>query len=117
MTRPQIVVRGLILLALLFPCLVLGLLRLLYMLASGDEASARRALRALDMAANANALAGSPFETMSSHCGRVQTTWWARGVIWITDRVDRPGHCVGAAAHERPLLQLIEKFTNGGESA
>lgn len=112
--RLTLILRGLILLALLLPCLLLGLLRFLWMLVAGDEVAGKRALRGLDMAANASVLAGSPFETISSHCGRVQTTWWARGVIWITDRVDRPGHCVGAAAKEQPLLELIDGHRKAG---
>ncbi len=108
--RLQLILRGLTLLVLLVPLLVMGLFRFFWMLALGDEPAGKRALRGLDMAANASALAGNPFETVSSHCGRVQTTWWARGVIWITDRVDRPGHCVGAASYEAPLLQVIDDF-------
>lgn len=108
MSRGKLILRGLVLLALLLPCLLLGLFRFLWMLVVGDEVAGKRALRGLDMSANASALAGNPFETMSSHCGRVQSTWWAKGVIWITDRVDRPGHCVGANAEEQPLLDLIE---------
>lgn len=110
MSRAKIIFRGLVLLVLLVPCLAAGFFRFLWMLATGDLEAAKRALRAYDMAANASALAGNPFETMSSHCGRVQTTWWAKGVIWITDIVDQPGHCVGANIKEQPLLDLIEKF-------
>lgn len=110
MSRFTLILRGLILYALLLPVQIAGHLRFFWMLATGDEAAGKRALRGFDMAANASALAGNPFETVSSHCGRVKTTWWARGVIWITDRVDRPGHCEGAAAHEAPLLQLIDQI-------
>ncbi len=109
MSRLTIVLRGLTLLALLSPVLLIGLARFLWMLAAGDADAGKRALRAYDMAANASALAGNPFETLSSHCGRVRSTWWARGIIWITDRVDQPGHCVGANAKEQPLLDLIDK--------
>lgn len=108
MTRAKLIWRGLILFALLLPVLVFGLFRFLWMLASGDHDAAKRALRGYDMAANASALAGNPFETVSSHCGRVKTTWWARGCIWITDAVDQPGHCEGAAAKEAQLLELIK---------
>lgn len=110
--RLQLILRGLILLGLLLPLLLVGLIRFFWMLLIGDEVAGKRALRGMDMAANASALAGDPFETVSSHCGRVKTTWWARGVIWITDRVDQPGHCAGAAEHEAPLLELIRQFKN-----
>lgn len=109
MSRSKIIFRGLVLLCLLLPCLWAGFFRFLWMLATGDADAGKRALRAYDMAANASALAGNPFETMSSHCGRVRTTWWARGIIWITDKVDQPGHCVGANAKEQPMLDLIDK--------
>jgi len=95
---------------LLFVPRVVGELRFFWMLVVGDAEAAKRALRAYDMSANASALAGNPFETMSSHSGRVRNTWWARGVIWITDMVDHPGHCVGANAKEQPLLDLIENY-------
>jgi hypothetical protein len=110
MSRSKLIGRGLALLCLLLPCLLVGLVRFFWMLATGDEVSGKRALRGLDMAANASALAGNPFETMSSHCGRVQSTWWARGIIWVTDKVDQPGHCLGANLQERPLLDLIEAY-------
>jgi hypothetical protein len=108
--RLTLALRGLILFLLLFPLLLVGLVRFFIMLVLGDEAAGKRALRGLDMAANATALDGDPFETVSSHCGRIKTTWWARGVIWITDRVDQPGHCAGAAEYEAPLLKLIHEF-------
>jgi hypothetical protein len=110
MSRTTLITRGLILWALLFVPRLAGEFRFFWMLVTGDSDAAKRALRAYDMAANASALAGNPFETMSSHCGRVRTTWWARGVIWITDHVDRPGHCVGANAKEQPLMDLIETY-------
>lgn len=113
MSRAKIIFRGLVLLCLLAPCLIAGLFRFFWMLLAGDVAAAKGALRAYDMAANASALAGNPFETMSSHCGRVKTTWWARGVIWITDRVDQPGHCIGSNANEQPLLDLIANHKKG----
>jgi hypothetical protein len=102
--------RGLILLALLLPLLAAGLVRFAWMLITGDELAGKRALRGLDMAANACALAGNPFETVSSHCGRIQSTWWAKAIIWITDHVDKPGHCVGSAVHEAGLLLLIDNY-------
>src|SRR6478672_5313217 len=110
--RLTLILRGMILYLLLLVPRIAGELRFFWMLFSGDEAGGKRALRGMDMAANASALAGNPFETVSSHCGRVKTTWWARGIIWITDRVDRPGHCVGSAEKEAPLLALIERHRN-----
>lgn len=106
--------RGLVLWLLLLVPRLAGEIRFFWMLLLGDEVAAKRALRGMDMSGNASALAGNPFETISSHCGRVQTTWWARGVIWITDRVDQPGHCVGSNLQEQPLLDLIDAHRNKG---
>lgn len=102
--------RGIILLFLLALPLIFGFFNFLWMLVTNQHEAAKRVLRAYDMAANASALKGNPFETMSSHCGRVQTTWWAKGIIWITDRVDQPGHCVGSNVKEQPILDMIESM-------
>lgn len=103
-------VRGWILWWLLLVPRIIGELRLLWMINSGDLAGAKKALHGVDICVNATALRGSPYETVSSHCGRVQTTWWAKGIIWITDRVDQPGHCVGANKKEQPILDMIESM-------
>ncbi len=106
--------RGWIMLALFIIPAVAGLVRLVWMICSGDLEGAKRGLTGLDMAINATALRGNPFETISSHCGRIKTTWWACGIIWITDWLEKD-HCTGAAAKEAPLLELIAKHKTGSK--
>lgn len=98
--------RGWVMLLLFFIPALAAACRLLWMICSGDMEGGKRALRGVDMAINACALRGNPFETVSSNCGRNPTAWWARVVIWITDRIEA-GHCAGAAVQEAPLLKLI----------
>lgn len=69
----------------------------------------KEAVRAIDEFNNAFWLNGFGRESVSSHCGRVQSTWWARFVIRLTDALQK-GHCKEANKNEQPVVDFINNL-------
>lgn len=100
-------IAGLILWLLLLPLAVLGFFMLPLLILFAAVTRAKPALRAWDHFANAVVFAGSPYESLSSHSWRARDRWWAKAVIWITDRLEA-GHCQEANRREQPVVDAIE---------
>lgn len=99
---------GLLLWAMLAPLAVLAACLLPLLILWGPLPQARQTLRTWDELANAGLFNGSAYESLSSHAWRDRSRWWAKGIIWITDRL-QPGHCAGAFESERAIVEFIDR--------
>jgi hypothetical protein len=98
---------GLILLCAVVPLAVLGYIIISIAGLFGSARRARAGVRALDHFVNASVFDGYAWESISSHAWRKRERWWAKCVIWITDRFQKD-HCKRANKREQPVVDLIE---------
>lgn len=97
---------GFVLMSAVVPMAVLGYLILVVVGFAGPNSRGRAGVRALDHFVNATVFNGYAWESVSSHAWRERDKWWARGIIWITDRF-QPDHCQRANKREQPVVDLV----------
>lgn len=97
---------GFALMTVVVPMAVLGYLILVWVGFFGRNARGRAGVRALDHFVNATVFNGYAWESVSSHAWRERHRWWARLIIWITDRFQKD-HCKRANKREQPLVDLL----------
>jgi hypothetical protein len=97
---------GFLLMTLIVPLAVLGYLILVWVGFLGKNVRARAGVRALDHFVNATVFNGYAWESVSSHAWRERHRWWARWVIWLTDKLQK-NHCQRANKREQPLVDLV----------
>lgn len=97
---------GFVLMTAMVPMALAGYLLLVWIGFFGRTARGRAGVRALDHFVNATLLNGYAWESVSSHAWRERHRWWARAIIWITDRF-QPGHCQRANKREQALVDLM----------
>lgn len=98
---------GLILYALFLLPTVVGYVLLPFAILL-DPARMKEAIRVVDQFNNAFWLNGSGRESVSSHSWRERGAWWARFVIWLTDKLEK-GHCKEANRHEQRIQDFINQ--------
>lgn len=99
---------GFALMCAMVPLAILGYLLLWWVGFAGKTERGRAGVRALDHFVNATVFNGYAWESVSSHAWREKDKWWARAVIWSTDKV-QPGHCQRANKREQPIVDLVIK--------
>lgn len=67
---------------------------------------AKEPVRALDQLVNSFWFNGLGRESLSSHSWRKRHKWWARFVVWFTNKLV-PGHCEDANNREQPIVDFI----------
>ena len=97
---------GFALMTVVVPLALLGYLILWWVGFFGRTERGRSGVRALDHFVNATVFNGYAWESVSSHAWRVRHRRWARGVIWLTDLLQK-GHCQRANKREQPVLDLV----------
>lgn len=90
------------------PLAVLGYLLIVYIGFFGKTERGRAGVRALDHFVNATLFNGYAWESVSSHAWREQDRWWARSIIWFTDKFQQD-HCRRANKREQPIVDLVLK--------
>ena len=106
---------GFLVMTAIVPMAIAGYLLLVLIGLGGPTARGRAGVRALDHFVNATLFNGYAWESVSSHAWRAREQRWARGVIWLTDRV-QPGHdAVGGRF--RPLTVLLLEHARHLEDA
>lgn len=88
------------------PLALLGYLILWWVGLWGRTERGRAGVRALDHFVNATVFDGYAWESVSSHAWRVRHRRWARGVIWLTDLLQK-NHCQRANKREQPVIDLV----------
>lgn len=91
-------------LLLLIPALVA--LLLVPLMALLDPRRVREPVRAIDQLVNAFWFNGLGRESLSSHSWRERHKWWAKLVIWFTNKLVQ-GHCEDANKREQPIVDFI----------
>ena len=99
---------GFALMCAMVPLAILGYLLLWWVGFVGKTERGRAGVRALDHFVNATVFNGYAWESVSSHAWREKDKWWARAVIWGTDKVQQ-GHCQRANKREQPIVDLVVK--------
>lgn len=97
---------GFALMTVVVPLAVLGYLILCVVGFIGPVSRGRAGVRALDHFVNAAVFNGYAWESVSSHAWRERHRWWARVVIWVTDRFQQD-HCRRANKREQPVVDLV----------
>lgn len=88
------------------PLALLGYLVLVWVGFLGRADRGRAGVRALDNFVNATVFNGYAWESVSSHAWRERHRRWARGVIWLTNLLQKD-HCQRANKREQPVVDLI----------
>lgn len=99
---------GFLLMVFIVPLAVLGYLLIVYIGFFGKTERGRAGVRGLDHFVNATLFNGYAWEFISSHAWREQHRWWARFIIWFTDKF-QPDHCRRANKREQPVVDLVLK--------
>ncbi len=100
---------GFLLMCAIVPLAVVGYLLIVWVGFFGKAERGRAGVRALDHFVNATLFNGYAWESISSHAWRMRDQkWWARLVIWITDRF-QIDHCKRANRREQRVVELIQK--------
>lgn len=89
---------------LLLPAL--GALFIVPFLALFNPRRAKEPIRAIDQLVNAFWFNGYGRESLSSHSWRERHKWWARFVVWFTDKMVA-GHCKDANEREQKIVNSI----------
>lgn len=97
---------GFVLMTVVVPLALLGYLILWWVGLWGRTERGRAGVRALDHFVNATVFDGYAWESVSSHAWRVRHRRWARGVIWLTDLLQK-NHCQRANKREQPVIDLV----------
>lgn len=101
-------IAGFLLMIFIVPLAVLGYLLIVYIGFFGKTERGRAGVRALDHFVNATLFNGYAWESVSSHAWREQHRWWARFIIWFTDKFQKD-HCRRANKREQAVIDLVLK--------
>lgn len=97
---------GFVLMTVVVPLALFGYLILWWVGLWGRTERGRAGVRALDHFVNATVFDGYAWESVSSHAWRARHRRWARGVIWLTDLLQK-NHCQRANKREQPVIDLV----------
>lgn len=101
-------IAGFLLMIFIVPLALLGYLLIVYIGFFGKTERGRAGVRAMDHFVNATLFNGYAWESVSSHAWREQHRWWARIIIWFTDKFQKD-HCRRANKREQPVVDLVLK--------
>jgi hypothetical protein len=97
---------GVLLLTAIGPMALVGYWLIVIVGLFGKTTRVRQGVRAMDHFVNATLFNGYAWESLSSHAWRERERGWAKGVIWITDILEKD-HCKKANRREQPIVDLV----------